>query len=158
MKIGVELHPAAGPAELVADARAFEAAGADSLWVRGSAPFDAWVVLGALAAVTWRVRLVAFGAEDRPLVRETLDDLSRGRLVVASGRGDPLVIAVPEGEDERWSYVDFPPGRTAWKDLRAKHEAEGKAGLVLRNDPRLLDLIRNPDVEDDRPDVKQSFG
>jgi hypothetical protein len=158
MKVGVELHPAEGSAELVADARAFEAAGADSLWVRGSAPFDPWVVLGALAAVTWRVRLVVFAAEERALVRETLEDLSRGRLVVASGRGDPLVIAVPDGEEERWSHVDFPPGRAAWKDLRAKHEAEGTSGLVLRNDPRLLDLLRNPDVEDDRQDVKQAFG
>jgi alkanesulfonate monooxygenase SsuD/methylene tetrahydromethanopterin reductase-like flavin-dependent oxidoreductase (luciferase family) len=158
MKVGVELHPAVGPAELVADARAFEAAGVDSLWVRGSAPFDPWVVLGALAAATWRVRLVAFAAEDRPLVRETLEDLSRGRLVVASGRGDSLVIATADGDEERWSYVDFPPGRAAWKDLRAKHESEGKTGLVLRNDPRLLDLLRNPDTEEDRPDVRQAFG
>jgi hypothetical protein len=36
--------------------------------------------------------------------------------------------------------------------------AQGFAGIVLRNDTRLLDLVRNPDVEDDRQDMKLAFG
>jgi hypothetical protein len=160
MKIGVELRPEAQAGELFADARAFEAAGADSLWVRGSGPYDPWAVLAALAAVTWRARLIAFAAQDRPASRETVAGLSHGRLLVAGGHGDPLLLALDTGEgpDERWSFVDFPPSRAAWKEIRAAHEAKGTTGLVLANDPRLLDLIRNPDVEDDRGDLLIAVG
>jgi alkanesulfonate monooxygenase SsuD/methylene tetrahydromethanopterin reductase-like flavin-dependent oxidoreductase (luciferase family) len=159
MKIGVELRPGGDASELFADARAFEAAGADSVWVRGSDSFDPWAVLAALAAVTWRVRLVVFAVqEDRPIAQTTVQNLSRGRLLLASGRGDAFAIGGLEAADERWALVDFPEGRTAWKELRARHEAEGTTGLVLQNDPRLLDLIRNPDVEDDRQDLKLAFG
>jgi alkanesulfonate monooxygenase SsuD/methylene tetrahydromethanopterin reductase-like flavin-dependent oxidoreductase (luciferase family) len=159
MKIGVELRLVGDAAELYADARALETAGADSLWVRGSLSFDPWALLSALGAVTWRVRLVVFDLpEVRTVARDTVENLSRGRLVPASGQRDAFTIGGVEGADERWSLVEFPQGRAAWKELRARHEAEGTTGLVLQNDPRLLDLIRNPDVEDDRQDLKLAFG
>jgi len=155
MKIGVELRLSGDPGELFADARALEAAGADSLWPAGEV--DRLMMLAALAAVTWRVRLVAVGAVD-PEAAQALERLSRGRLVVASSDGEEFVLAGAEGERERWKSLPFPESREAWNELRAKHQADGLSGLVLPNDPRLLDLIRNPDVKDDRQDLKLALG
>jgi len=31
-------------------------------------------------------------------------------------------------------------------------------GVVLPNDPRLIDLLRNPDIIESRDDLKLSFG
>ncbi|MDP9274544.1 MAG: hypothetical protein M3O99_02975 [Chloroflexota bacterium] len=158
MKIGAELRLGGDVGELFADARALEAAGADSLWVLARADQDPWILAAALAATTWRARLVVVGAVDRPETRITLDRLSRGRLVI--GERSAEVVAVPdaEGVTERWALCELPAGRAEWKTLRAEREAQGFAGLVLPNGPRLMDLVRNPDVEDDRQDMKLAFG
>jgi len=155
VKIGVELRLSGDPGELFADARAFEAAGADSLWPAGEA--DRLLLLAALAAVTWRSRLVAVGEVDAQAAR-ALERLSRGRLVLASPAGEEFVLPGVEAPPERWRSLPFPESRAAWTELRAKYEADGVSGLVLPNDPRLLDLIRNPDVQEDRSDIKLAFG
>jgi hypothetical protein len=57
LKVGVRLPPLTGSAgEYLADVSALEAAGAETIWLEMGG-LDAWVVLGALAAVTQRVRL-----------------------------------------------------------------------------------------------------
>lgn len=158
MKIGVELRLGDGdPGELLADARAFEAAGADSVWVVAREGQDPWILGAALAAVTWRVRLVVV-AVDRAEARATLERVSRGRLRVGERNADAILIPEAEGASERWGLSEMPAGRAEWKALRADREAAGFAGIVLPNDPRLLDLVRNPDVEDDRQDLKLAFG
>ncbi|HEX6401423.1 MAG TPA: LLM class flavin-dependent oxidoreductase [Actinomycetota bacterium] len=91
--------------ELVAIARAAEEVGFDSIWVgdhhlyRGDGrpergPWEAWTSLAALAAATERVRLgplVACLAFHEPTVlakmAATVDEISRGRLVVGVGAG-----------------------------------------------------------------------
>ncbi len=158
MKIGAELRLGGDVGELFADARALEAAGADSLWVLAREDQDPWILAAALAATTWRARLVVVGAVDRPETRATLDRLSRARLVVVQRTGDAVTIPDAEGVVERWALCDLPAGRAEWKTLRAEREASGFAGIVLPNDPRLLDLVRNPDVEDDRADIQLAFG
>jgi hypothetical protein len=158
MKIGAELRLGGDVGELFADARALEAAGADSLWVLARDDQDPWILAAALAATTWRARLVVVGAVDRPETRTTLDQLSRGRLVIAERSADVVAVPDVEGVTERWAICELPAGRAEWKTLRAEREAQGFAGLVLPNDPRLLDLVRNPDVEDDRQDMKLAFG
>jgi hypothetical protein len=158
MKIGAELRLEGDAAELFADARALEAAGADSLWVIAREDQDPWILAAALAAATWRARLVVVGAADRAETRVTLDRLSRGRLFIAERTADVAVVPVADGATERWSICALPGSRADWKALRADREAQGFAGLVLPNDPRLLDLVRNPDVEDDRQDLKLAFG
>jgi hypothetical protein len=158
MKIGAELRLGGDVGELFADARALEAAGADSLWVLARDDQDPWILAAALAATTWRARLVVVGAVDRPETRTTLDRLSRGRLVIAERSADVVAVPDVEGVTERWAICELPAGRPEWKTLRAEREAQGFAGLVLPNDPRLLDLVRNPDVEDDRQDMKLAFG
>jgi hypothetical protein len=145
LRIGVRFAPSGDAGELFADAKAVEAAGADSLWI-DAADGDPYVVLAALAAVTWRVRLVARGAPGDTAARETCASLARGRLVVA------------EESEERWTESAFPVSRVAWDELRASSSAAGVTGVVLPNDPRLIDLLRNPDVIPDRSDLKLSFG
>lgn len=158
MKIGAELRLSGEVGELFADARALEAAGADSLWVLARDDHDPWILAAALAATTWRARLVVVGATDRAETRTTLDRLSRGRLVIGERSGEAVAVPDAEGVSERWALSELPAGRAEWKALRAELEAKGFAGIVLPNDPRLLDLVRNPDVEDDRQDLKLAFG
>jgi hypothetical protein len=158
MKIGAELRLAGDVGELFADARALEAAGADSLWVLARDDQDPWILAAALAATTWRARLVVVGAVERPETRITLDRLSRGRLVIGVRAADAVTLPDAEGVAERWSICEVPGSRAEWKTLRTEREARGFAGIVLPNDPRLLDLVRNPDVEDDRQDLKLAFG
>ena len=143
--IGVRLAATGDAGELFADAKAIEAAGADSLWV-DAVDGDPYVALAALAAVTWRVRLVARGAPSDVAARETCANLARGRLVVA------------EESEERWTESAFPASRAAWDELRNASTAAGATGVVLPNDPRLIDLLRNPDIIEARDDLKLSFG
>ena len=158
MKIGAELKLVADAGELFADARALEGAGVDSLWVLARDDQDPWILAAALAATTWRARLVVVGAIDRPETRATLDQVSRGRLVIGERTGDSVALADGEGAPERWTISPLPASRAEWKTLRTDREAEGFAGIVLPNDPRLMDLVRNPEVEDDRADIKLAFG
>ena len=144
--IGVRLTPTGDAGELFADAKAVEAAGADSLWI-DAADGDPYVALAALAAVTWRVRLVARGAHADVAARETCARLARGRLVVAE-----------ELSEERWTESPFPASRGAWDELRDASLAAGVTGVILPNDPRLIDLLRNPDIIEARDDLKLSFG
>src|SRR5262245_28562490 len=89
LKIGVWLPRQFEDAgEYLADARALDAAGVDSLWLDGGF-HDPWLLLGGIAAVTGRSRLVApvslhdgrEGASLRIRV-ETLHRLSRGRAAL----------------------------------------------------------------------------
>ena len=90
MNIGVLLPSRfADAGDYLADARALDAAGADSLWLPDDG-FDPWLVLAGIAAITGRVRLaVPVSARDGEapdaLARRmtTLDRLSRGRVLAA---------------------------------------------------------------------------
>lgn len=145
LRIGVRLRLAGTPGELLADARAVEAASVDSIWVAAT-DADPYVLLAALAAVTWRVRLVAVGAPASP-ARATCAALAMGRLAVAE-----------ELTGERWVHHDFPASRAVWREWRDAAAAEGAMGVVIPADPRLIDLLRNPDSEDDRSDLNIAVG
>lgn len=143
VRIGVELgSPGSDPGGWLAEATAYEAAGVDSLWVRGGEDDDPWVLLGALAAMTWSVRLgVVPQTAPAAGVAASLERLSRGRLV---------------GDGERWVRAAPAPGRKAWAEALA---AAGDAdGLLVPASPGLIDLLRNPDDEDDRSDLQLAHG
>ena len=144
LRIGVRITVGGDPGELFADARAYESAGADSLWF-DAADGDPYVALAALAAVTWKVDLVAKGSP-RGAGRSTCEKLARGRLRIA------------EETTGHWSHLPFPESRTKWKEARAAATAAGANGITLPSDPRLLDLLRNPDQEDDRSDLNIAVG
>lgn len=132
---------------MLADAKALEANGVDALWVDAS-DADPYVALGAVAAVTWRPRLVAAGAPEGS-GRATCDALARGRLSIAEEL---------EAKGEHWIRSAFPDGLEAWRTLRGEATATGAAGIVIPNDPRVLDLLRNPDRVDDRSDLNLATG
>jgi hypothetical protein len=147
LHIGVRVAAAGDAGELFADARAIEAAGAHSLWA-DAADGDPYVLLAACAALTWRVGLVAAGAPEGP-GRVTCDALARGRLVIA----EELAV-----RGERWIHLPFPNGRDEWRTARASALESGATGIVVSNDPRLLDLLRNPDQTFDRADMNLASG
>lgn len=142
MRIGVRLPgDFASAGEFLADCQAYEAAGAELLVLEVGA-LNPWLVAAAAAAATQRIGLASPG--DGP-ERETLSLLARGRLVTD--------IAA-----EGWVHSDFPENREAWAQLQAEHEEAGTMGLVLPHDPRLIDLLRNPEVEVDRTDLQLAQG
>lgn len=118
LRVAVRLPPAIGRVgDYLADVMALEAAGADSVWLDASAAASAepWILLGAVAAVSHRIRLgVTVGAEAgwRGAV-DTLGRLSGGRVVVGiqpqaktlmSSTAPPpsmLLICAGHGEAER---------------------------------------------------------
>ena len=114
--------------EFLADAQALEAAGVDLLLV-GEGELDDRQLLAALAAATTRVGLYS------PEGDATLAALARGRL------SESL---------EGWREQSFPASRAAWRDALAEQEAKGAVGVILDHDARILDLLRNPDREDER--------
>src|ERR1700694_4314710 len=58
MKVGVLLPSRfEDPGEFLADARAMEAAGADSIWLEDGDGYDPMLALAAIAAVTCKLRL-----------------------------------------------------------------------------------------------------
>ena len=132
-KIGVRLPASFTTAgEFLADAQALEAAGVNLLLL-GEGPLDSCLLMAALAAVTTSAGLALPITDAGQL--ETLQLLGRGRLVESL---------------EGWLEEPFPESRAAWRERLAAHDEEGSAGIILGMEPRLLDLLRNPDLEDDR--------
>lgn len=130
----------ADAAEFLADVRALEAAGAEIIDVEATGP-DRSVVLAAIAAVTHRVRLRVPGEESAGILHK----LSRGRTVVREPAG------------ERWVDIPVPLDRESWAAALREHEAAGATVVVVPWDPRLVDLLRNPEP-DDRSDLLMSTG
>lgn len=100
IKVGVRLPPLTGSAgEYLADVTALEAAGADTIWLEMGG-LDAWVVMGALAAATHRMRLgcilerdVLRGAAHPEAGIAAVQKLSRGRIVLAAPADDLAHVA-----------------------------------------------------------------
>jgi hypothetical protein len=189
VKVGVLLERR--PAELgewLADAVAYEAAGADALWVDPApgSKLDPLALLAALAALTSRALLVAIPpASDRPSealgrTLATIGRLGHGRLALAAepGRLEEFTDLVPgsaafrrlPGEPaaferlgaadtaERWVRTPPPEGRAAWRAALADAVTDGAGGLLVPTSPRLLDILRNPNDPEDRRDLQLAQG
>jgi hypothetical protein len=163
MKVGVLLPSRfENPGEFLADARAMEAAGADSIWLEEGDGYDPMLALAAIAAVTGTLRLglilpngspspAGGGGSGRGL--ETLQHLSRQRVItlVADGKGGSL------SGTERWRRVEVPADREAWaRTLEQAHPDFD--GVIVPLDPRLLDILRHPQDAIDRPDLQLAQG
>jgi len=150
MKVGVLLPSRFDdPGEFLADARAMEAAGVDSVWMEeGGEGLDPLLGLAAIAAVTSQVRLglldSVFRVPDleRPRRIESLQLLSRYRLV-------PLT--------ERWQCVEAPAGREDWARI-LEGAPPDVDGVIVPMDTRLLDILRHPDDAIDRQDLLLAQG
>jgi hypothetical protein len=189
VKVGVLLERR--PVELgewLADAAAFEAAGAHALWVDPApeSKLDPLALLAALAAVTSRALLVAtpLASEDPSeplgLTLATIGRLSNGRLALAAepGRLEELTDLAPgsaafrrlPGEPvaferldeaeatERWVRTPPPEGRAAWRTALAEAVTSGAGGLLVPAGPRLLDILRNPNDPEGRRDLQLAQG
>lgn len=130
LRVGVKLPAATGRiGDYVAEVSALEAAGADSIWLDATTPAstEPWILLGAISAVTHRVRLgtmVDAGAEWLPAVR-SLGRLSGGRVVVGIPPGRELT---KRSELMRTLRSDLPPPRIL---IACDSQAEAKRSALL---------------------------
>ncbi len=174
--------------EWLADAAAFDAAGADALWVDPAVgpELDPLALLAALAALTSRSLVVAaLPPPDRPpgaLARTlaTICRLSYGRLALVADSEwiEELITIVPTLEafrslpgvpgaferarpgdgPERWVQTPSPEDRAAWRAALADAVERGTGGLLVPAAPGLLDLLRNPDGPGGRGDLHLAQG
>lgn len=174
--------------EWLADATAFEAAGADALWVDPApeSELDPLAVLAALAARTSRSllagRLPASGRPVEELFRTltTIGRLSHGRLALVVDRQWPEELATlmagfgtfrhlaeghgdfqyRRGDDkaERWAQTSSPESRAAWRAALAGAAERGVQGLLVPAGARLLDILRNPHDPGGRLDLQLAQG
>lgn len=134
--------------EWLADAAAFDAGGADALWVDcGTEPeLDVPTLAAALAVVTFRARLMVVSPQPAARIAATLGRLSRDRVTLVGAAG------YTDGE-RRWVPAPVPEGREAWRQTCAEAAESGAYGLVVPADPRLLDILRNPEDPGERQDL-----
>ncbi|MGP3911620.1 hypothetical protein [Nonomuraea sp. 10N515B] len=170
VKVGVVLpRPSDDPGEWLSDAVAFEAAGADALWVEhGAAPsLDPLTLTAALAALTYRsILVVAVPHTPAPQVLATVERLSRGRLALIAGAeadGESRVRRSGDGAYEedgagRWVSAAVPTGRAAWRETLRLAAERGDHGVLVPADARLLDLLRNPEDPGGRHDLQLAQG
>jgi hypothetical protein len=187
VKVGVVLaRPPDELGEWLADAAAFEAAGADALCIDAAAEpeLDPLALTAALAAVTFRSLLITtLPAAGSPAMAGTLGTirrLSHGRLRILADAIPPGELAglalrlgvfrrVPgdaeafehvhgPGEAERWISVPSPDSRAAWRQTLLDASGRGPAGLLVPAGPRLLDILRHPDDQGGRHDLRLAQG
>jgi len=141
VKVAVMMPAEIGDAgEFLADVRALEAAGAEMVGLDADGE-EQRILLGAMAAVTSRIKLRLANPEAAAI----LNRLSRGRTVVE----------LPA--DEVWVSIGMPADRDSWAAVMLEQQAAGVTGVVVAWDPRLIDLLRNPEPED-RSDLLMSTG
>jgi hypothetical protein len=176
LKIGVKVPPLTTRlGDLVADVTAVEAAGADSIWIeaRDENLAELLLLAGAIMAVTHRLRLGLIASSPVQPLRnfesalDAIHTLSRGRGLGAlrsdHDRQSTLLVATgrwpgEDGPPEVWAEAEIGQDRAAWRQAIETHSSAGHAGLVVAWDPRIVDLLRNPDLEDDRSDLLMSTG
>jgi len=62
------------------------------------------------------------------------------------------------GSFEFWATITMPDDREGWRKSRQQYEAAGATGVIVPAHPRLLDLLRNGDEDDDRSDLALAQG
>ena len=177
MKVGV-LFPSRfeDPGEFLADARAMETAGVDSVWLHDHDDgLDPLLMLAAIAAVTSQLRLGLIPQSLSPLAMESqakspsphagASQAKSPSPLVGEGRGggfDQRRIAtlqqlshnrLVESSTESWQRVEVPADRDAWASTLERAQQEGAHGVLVPSDPRLLDILRHPDDAIDRSDL-----
>jgi hypothetical protein len=182
VKVGVVLaRQPGGLGEWLADGSAFEGAGADALWVDPvpDPDLDPLVLTAALAAVTFRSLLIVSLPEHHASparMLTTLGRLGRGRVAILAGPdpagavpgipvfrrvpGDPDAIEYPgaPGGPQRWGCTGCPDGRAAFRAALRDAAERGWHGLLIPADPRLLDMLRNPEDPGYRHDLQLAQG
>ena len=160
MKVGVLLPSRfEDPGEFLADARAMEAAGVDSVWMEDDGGHDPLLALAAIAAVTGQLCLGLILPNSSSAFEsaswrgfETLQHLSRRRGMVGVSQDDKIVS--PQTE---WRRVEVPADREAWAKILEQAGPE-VGGVLVPMNPRLLDILRHPEDAIDRSDLQLAQG
>lgn len=63
-----------------------------------------------------------------------------------------------KGDFELWVQVRSPQGRAAWRETLRDYGQSGASGVIVSHAPTLLDILRNPDSENDRQDLLIATG
>ena len=63
-----------------------------------------------------------------------------------------------KGNFELWVQVRSPQGRAAWRETLRDYGQTGATGIIVSHAPNVLDILRNPDREDDRQDLLIATG
>jgi alkanesulfonate monooxygenase SsuD/methylene tetrahydromethanopterin reductase-like flavin-dependent oxidoreductase (luciferase family) len=158
VKVGVGLAP--DPQEIgewLADAAAFDAAGAHALWVNlgAGSELDPLGLVAAIAVVTSRALLFTTlpgsdrSTEAQARLTATVERLSHGRL---------RILADDRDEDQHWFAAAPPDSRTAWRTTLAEAAEQGFEGVLVPASPRLLDILRNPEEPGERRDLYLAQG
>jgi Luciferase-like monooxygenase len=160
MKVGV-LFPTRfeDAGEFLADARAMEAAGVNSVWLDADVDHDPFVVMAAIAAVTGEL-CVGLILPNSPSAFEavswkgfeTLQHLSGHRGMMGVSQGEKIITPMSE-----WLRVDVPADREGWAKT-LEQDQPGVEGVLVPMDPRLLDILRHPDDAIDRSDLQLAQG
>lgn len=77
---------------------------------------------------------------------------------LGSGLSDLSTAVQAEAGLEHWLAGEGSHGRDAWRELCSTAASAGATGVIVPNHPALLDLLRNPDQEDDRSDLQMATG
>jgi alkanesulfonate monooxygenase SsuD/methylene tetrahydromethanopterin reductase-like flavin-dependent oxidoreductase (luciferase family) len=64
----------------------------------------------------------------------------------------------PSSPFELWASMKMPGDREEWRQMLDAYQAAGASGVIVPADPRLLDLLRNSDEDDDRSDLTLAQG
>jgi hypothetical protein len=125
VRVGVTLPAAAGRiGDFLPDVTALEAAGADSIWLDAgtAASTEPWILLGAIAAVTHRIRLGAKVGSTAGWL-DAVDTLGR----LSSGR---VVVSLPPGRDPKALVAQMRTPPSILFDCRSPGEAKRSARLA----------------------------
>jgi hypothetical protein len=155
LRVAVKLPVSAGRiGDYLADVTALEAAGADSIWLDATneASTGAWIHLGAIAAVTHRVRLGVRldPAAGWPPEVDVLERLASGRVVVGMPRGsEPKALFE---QLKRWRSASPSPATLiiCATNADAEKSVAPAHGVILaggQEEVRALRARRGPDRE-----------
>lgn len=147
LRVAVKLPDASGRiGDYLADVTALEAAGADSIWLDTTtdSPIEPWILLGAIAAVTHRVRLgtMVGSAASWPAAVDTLGRLSGGRVVVGMQAGGEPKALVAQMKGQR--SAGLPPSILIMCDTYGEAERSVllAEGVIVRGSEEEVRALR----------------
>ena len=155
LRVAVKLSVAPGRiGDYLADVAALEAAGADSIWLDAAneASTEAWIHLGAIAAVTHRVRLgvTVDPTGGWPSGVDVLERLTSGRVVVGMPRGSEATALFEQLK--RWRAASPSPSTLiiCGSYAEAERSVAPAHGVIVsggEEEVRALRAKRGPDRE-----------
>lgn len=135
LRVSVKLPAAPGRiGDYLPDVTALEAAGADTIWLEATTPAaEPWILLGAIAAVTHRVRLGATVGSAVGWVDavDTLGRLSGGRMTVGVRPGRDPKVLVEQLKSRRSAPTPRPILLICRTSAEAKRSALLADGVIL---------------------------